>query len=104
MEKISREAKVSESSKSLTSKLPVLINCSAVFSWSYAVANESDHPMVFTLDMSESNNMNFSTKGATAKKLLQPKDFWFMMHAQAGFGDFSKGIKHEVQHLPGKRK
>ena len=74
-----------------------------MFSWSYGVANESDHPILITLDLGESQNLNYSTKGGSAKKLIQPRDFWFMLHAQAGFGDFSKSIKHEVQHLPKKR-
>lgn len=59
--------------------------------------------MVFKLDMSESQNLQYSTKGAHNKKLLQPGEMWFMMHTQAGFGSFSKAITSEVQHLPKKK-
>jgi hypothetical protein len=68
------------------------------------MVNESDHPIVFTLDLSDSDNCSFSTKGATAKRTVQPGKTEFMMHQQAGFGAFNKAIKHEVQHLPGKKK
>ena len=47
--------------------------------------------------------MAYSTKGSNAKKTLQPKETAFFMHAQAGYGDFSKEIAHEVQHLAKKR-
>jgi len=74
-----------------------------VYSWSYGVANDSDHPIVFKFDLGESQNMLFSTKGAHAKKTLQPREMQFFMHAQAGYGDFAKQIAHEVQHLPRKK-
>ena len=34
------------------------------------MANDSDHPINFTLDLSESENLMYSTKGATAKRLI----------------------------------
>lgn len=61
--------------------------------------NESDHPMVVTLDLSNSENLSYSTKGAAAKKKVDPKQTQFFLHAQAGFGNFNKAITHEVQHI-----
>lgn len=66
------------------------------YSWSLGVSNESDHPIVIKLDMRESENMQYSTRGSHNKKLLQPGEIWHMMHAQAGFGNFSKAITTEV--------
>ena len=74
-----------------------------VFSWTYGVINDSDHPIISKLDMSSSSNLTFSTKGSHAKRKLEPKDCSFMLHAQAGFGEFSKGYSHDVEHLPRKR-
>jgi hypothetical protein len=45
----------------------------------------------------------YSTKGATAKAKLEPKECAFLMHAQAGFGEFNKVVNHEVEHLPRKK-
>jgi len=51
---------------------------------------------VFKLDLSQSENLSYSTKGPMNKKLLQPREMWFMMHAQAGFGNFTKAIASEI--------
>jgi hypothetical protein len=59
--------------------------------------------MIVTLDLSESSNLSYSTKGAKSQKKLEPGQIAFMMHAQAGFGDYSKGIAHSAEHLPRKR-
>lgn len=75
----------------------------AVYSWSYGVSNDSDHPIVVKLDLGGSENLSYSTKGSSSKKMLQPRETWFMLHAQAGFGNFTKSIQSEVQHLPKKR-
>lgn len=72
---------------------------SNVFSWTYAFVNESDHPMITKLDFSESENLSYSTKGAHAKKRVDSKATQFFLHAQAGFGNFNKSLKHEVEHL-----
>ena len=70
-----------------------------MFSWSYAFINESDHPIVTKLDLGESENLSYSTKGAYAKKRVDAKGAQFFLHAQAGFGNFNKSLKHEVEHL-----
>jgi hypothetical protein len=59
--------------------------------------------MVFKLDLGESENLTYSAKGSYAKKTLQPRDLAFFIHAQAGYGDFSKQLTHEIQHLPKKK-
>ena len=74
-----------------------------MFSWSYGIFNESDHPIITKLDLSESKNLMYSTKGAVAKTTAEPRECSFLLHAQAGFGEFSKVIKHEVEHLPKKK-
>ena len=98
MDMILRRLKATESLRRIMSNYYLRFNdeYSAVYSWSYGVANDSDHPIVVTLDLGESQNMSFSTKGASAKKLLQPREIWFMLHAQAGYGDFGKAVKHEA--------
>lgn len=48
--------------------------------------NDSDHPIVAKLDLSDSENMMFSTKGASAKVKILPRESAFLLHAQAGFG------------------
>lgn len=65
--------------------------------------NEADYPMVTKLDLSESENLSYSTKGSMAKKKVAPKSTQFFMHATAGFGSFNKSIKHEVEHLVKKK-
>ena len=65
--------------------------------------NESDHPMNAMLDFSESNNLSFSTKGSVAMKKILPNNGDFFMHVQAGFGEFSHVMKHEIEHLPNKK-
>ena len=70
-----------------------------MFSWSYAFANESDHPMNVKLDLGESENLSYSTKGAHAKKRVDTKQTQFFLHAQAGFGNFNKSLKHDIEHL-----
>jgi len=67
------------------------------------IVNESDHPIVASLDLGESKNLMYSTKGASAKRKLEPRECSFMLHAQAGFGDYHKELKHTIEHLPKKR-
>jgi hypothetical protein len=52
------------------SKISTLNFFSDVYSWSYGVSNESDHPITFKLDLGESQNMLYSTKIGNAKKTL----------------------------------
>lgn len=44
-----------------------------VFSWSYGFINESDHPMNATINLSESDNLSYSTKIGLAKKNVEAK-------------------------------
>jgi hypothetical protein len=76
---------------------------SEIYGWTYGVVNDSDHPIVATLDLTGSNNLMFSTKHGVAKKTLQPRECHFMLHAQAGIGEFSKKVTSTVQHLPKKK-
>jgi hypothetical protein len=46
----------------------------------------------------------YSTKGSFAKRKLEPRECSFMLHAQAGFGEYHKQYKHTVEHLPAKKK
>lgn len=100
MEKILKEEMDSESQKKKirkhTNQNLIKFLYSEVFSYTYGVSNESDHPIVFKLDLSQSENLSYSTKGPQNKKLLQPREMWFMMHAQAGFGNFTKAIASEI--------
>jgi hypothetical protein len=50
----------------------VCLESPEVFAWTYGIINDSDHPIVASLDLSESENVNFSTKGASAKKKIEP--------------------------------
>jgi hypothetical protein len=43
-----------------------------VYSSTYGIINDSDHPIIAKLDLSESENLLYSTKGATAKKRIEP--------------------------------
>ncbi len=75
-----------------------------VFAWTVGVANESDHPIKVTLDLSESKNCAFSGNGPTCTKLLQPGRCEAFLNCQAGFGDFEKIINHTAEHLPPPKK
>lgn len=98
--KTSKEARVTELFRSSMRKYYIKHNFhSDIFAWSYGIVNDSDHSIVAKLDMSQSSNLTYSTKGSTAKKTLKPRECAFMLHAQAGFGDFDKKVDHEVQHL-----
>ena len=55
--------------------------------------------MMTKLDLTESENLSYSTKGAFAKKRVNAKSTQFFLHAQAGFGNFNKNLRHEVEHL-----
>lgn len=55
--------------------------------------------MITKVDLSQSENLSYSTKGAFAKKRVDSKNTQFFLHAQAGFGSFNKALKHEVEHL-----
>ena len=83
MVKTSREVMDLESLRKKTSKLYQYFKMCyrSAYSWTFGVSNESDHPIVFKLDLSESENLQYSTKGAHNKKLLQPREMWFMMHS-----------------------
>jgi hypothetical protein len=59
--------------------------------------------MIVKLDLGESENLSYSTKGASAKKKIEPKQSQFFFHAQAGFGNFNKQLKHDIEHLPRKK-
>lgn len=81
MARILKDVKDTESLKFLNRKsLISLYIYSEIFAWSYGIVNESDHPIVAKLDLSESQNMLYSTKGAIAKKTLKPGECAFMLH------------------------
>ena len=65
--------------------------------------NESDHPIIADINFEDSKNLMYSTKGATARRKLEPRECSFMLHTQAGFGDYHKQLKHSVEHLPKKK-
>lgn len=66
----------------------------SVFSWTFGVVNDSDHPMNVNLDLSQSDNVMVSTKGPSARRKIESRQCVFLMHAQAGFGAFSKILNH----------
>jgi len=49
------------------------------------------------MDFSQSENMSFSTRGHVVKKTLRAGELQLMVHAQAGFGDFSNNYKHSAK-------
>ncbi len=61
--------------------------------------NETDHPIEATLDLTQSENLQSSSKSLLVKKRIEPKKCEFMMHVQAGFGSFNKVINHTVEHI-----
>ena len=69
---------------------------SAVFSWTIGIVNDSDHPIIADLNLEGSRNLMYSTKGAVAKRRLEPNECSFMLHAMAGFGEYHKTFKHTV--------
>jgi len=53
----------------------------AIFSWTLGVSNESETPLAMTMDLSRSDNLMVSTKGAIAKRSVDPHKVQFLMHA-----------------------
>ena len=66
----------------------------ATNSFSYGVKNESGAGLEVTLDLSASENLLTSSKSPLVKKNLKTAEMSFMMHAQAGIGQFEKVLKH----------
>ena len=58
--------------------------------------------MEVTLDLSMSENLHFSGKGAIVKKTVKTNEMEFMMHAQPGYGSSNKVLNHSGKELPGK--
>ena len=52
----------------------------AVFSWTVGVINESDHPIIADINFEDSKNLMYSTKGATARRKVEPRECSFMLH------------------------
>jgi hypothetical protein len=73
----------------------------SVYSFSYTMTNTGSAPIEAVLDMSSCENMSFSTRGPLIKKLIQPGESQFMMHAQAGFGEFTKSVRHSAKEAAG---
>jgi hypothetical protein len=72
------------------------------FSYSYAVKNETDKPIEATIDLGGSDNMGFSSKGPLIKKTIPAGELEFMIHTQAGFGNFNKVLRHSSKEIVGK--
>lgn len=60
----------------------------ATQTYSFGVKNESAAPIEVTLDIGASENLVASVKGTAVKKVVKPGEMQFMMHAQAGVGNF----------------
>lgn len=52
------------------------------------------------LDLSFSENMTYSSKAPIVKRIVNPGEIAFMMHAQAGYGNYSKVVKHSAKEVP----
>lgn len=51
------------------------------FSYTFGIKNESENPIEAVLDLSQSENMIFSSKGPMIKKTIKPNSIEYMMHA-----------------------
>jgi len=71
-------------------------------SFTYGISNEGDKAIEATLDMSSSENLQFSSKGPLVKKVVKAGETEFMMHAQAGYGNFTKVVRHSAKEVAGK--
>jgi len=69
------------------------------FTFSYAVTNEQADAVEAAIDLSSSENMTFSSKGPMIRKVIKAGETEFMMHAQGGFGNFNKVIRHSIKEI-----
>lgn len=67
------------------------------YSLTYGVKNLKDTPLEVSLDLSQSENLSFSSKGPVVRKVVPSGGMAFMMHAQSGFGKFSVAMKHSAK-------
>lgn len=72
-------------------------------SFTYGIRNEGTNPIDFTLDLSESENMTFSSKEGMIKKQVKPGQIEFLIHAQGGSGNFNKVLKHSSVEVASKK-
>jgi hypothetical protein len=68
-----------------------------VYAFSYMMTNKGTAPIEALLDLNSCENMSFSTLNGALKKTIKPSETEFMMHAQAGFGEFTKAVKHSAK-------
>eukprot|EP00347_Sterkiella_histriomuscorum_P008050 403346565 len=68
-------------------------------SYTFGIRNIKDFSIEVMLDLSFSENMTFSSKGPIVKKVVKPGQIQFMMHAQAGYGNYSKVVKHSSKEI-----
>jgi len=59
--------------------------------------NELQTQIEATLDLGASENLQYSSKGPLVRKNLRVGEMQFMMHAQAGLGQFEKVLKHSAK-------
>jgi len=67
------------------------------YSYSYGIKNLKDTAIEAVVDMSQSDNVAFSSRGPLVRKTVKPNSICFMMHAQCGFGKYAKVLKHSVK-------
>ena len=67
------------------------------YAYSYGVKNLKDVPIEAVIDMTQSENVSFSSRGPIVRKLVKPNSICFMMHAQCGFGKYAKALKHSAK-------
>ena len=73
------------------------------FAYTYGVKNESGNALEVTLDFSSSENMAYSSKSPIVKKVVKPGEFQFMLHTQAGFGNYNKVLRHSGKEAAAKK-
>ncbi|CDW86928.1 calpain family cysteine protease containing protein [Stylonychia lemnae] len=74
--------------------------------FTYGIRNQKSVDIEATIDMSFSENMSFSSKAQVVKRVIHPGQVAFILHCQAGFGNFNRVIKHsaiEVVQAPTKK-
>lgn len=71
----------------------------SVYAFSYMITNKGSSSIEALLDLNSCENMSFSTLGGALKKTIKAGETEFMMHAQAGFGEFTKAVKHSAKEV-----
>lgn len=72
-------------------------------STSYGIKNDSEKTLEVTVDLSESDNVIFSSKDGIIKKVVKPGALEFAIHTQGGTGNFNVDVKHSSVEIAGKK-